>query len=113
MTTKIDISSLDEYTKEKIKTIQQRCSELADGQEVTVNLPIKIIYGWYDGISGIVHEWGHHPKHEIDWETVKQNEKEIQQKLDTEIKEILDFSNSVADRLGVDRDEFFLQYFAA
>jgi hypothetical protein len=113
MTTKIDISSLDDITKEKIKAIQQRCSELANGQEITVNLPIKIEYGWFNGNNGVVSEWGHYPKDEIDWEIVKQHEKEIQHKLDTEIKEILDFSNSVADRLSVDRDEFFQQYFAA
>ena len=97
-----DINSLDDVTRDKIKTIQQRCSELANGQEITVNLPIKIKYGWYDGNRGIVHEWGNNLKHEIDWEIVKQNEKEIQQKLDAEIKEIVDFSNSVADRFGVD-----------
>ncbi len=112
MTTKIDISSLDNITKEKIEKIEKRCRELSSGQTVTVNLPIEITYGWYDGINGIVSEWGHHLKHEIDWDFVKKQEADIQNKLNAEIKEIVDFSNSVADRLSVDRDEFFLEYFA-
>jgi hypothetical protein len=112
MNTEIDISSLDDATIAKIKTIEKRCSELSNGQTVTVNLPIEIAYGWYDGINGIVHEWGHRIKHEVNWDLVKKHQDEIQQKLDAEIKEILDFSNSVADRLGVDRDEFFAEYFA-
>ena len=110
-TTKIDISSLDEATKNKIVDLRKRCSELGNGEEVVVNLPIKITYGWYEGQSGLVHEWGNYPKSEINWEIVKQNEKEIQQKLDAEVKSILDFANSVADQLGVNRDDFFDQYF--
>lgn len=109
-TTKIDISSLDEATKNKIFDLRKRCSELGNGEEVVVNLPIKITYGWYEG-GVVVHEWGNYPKSEINWEIVKQNEEEIQQKLDAEVKSILDFANSVADQLGVNRDNFFDQYF--
>lgn len=111
MTTKIDISSLDDITKAKIEKIEKRCHELSSGQTVTVNLPIEITYGWYDGFNGLVHEWGHDINHEVNWDLVKKHQEEIQQKLDAEIKEIMDFANSVADRLGVDRDEFFSQYF--
>lgn len=113
MITKIDISSLDEATKNKIVDLKKRCSELGVGEEVVVNLPITITYGWYEGRSGLVHEWGNYPKSEINWEIVKQNEKEIQQKLDAEIKSILDFSDSIADQLGVDKTEFWNQYFLA
>ena len=107
MKTKIDISSLDDATKDKIAAIQKRCVELSNGQEITVNLPITIGYGWYDGENAVVHEWGSAPKYEINWEIVKKHEEDIQKKLDSEVKDIIDFSNSIADRLGVDRDDFF------
>ena len=112
MTTKIDISSLDEYTKNRIEKLSKRCSELYIGIDVVVNLPITLTYTWTEGETGGVGEWGNYPKYEIDWDFVQKHEQELQQKMDKEVKDIIDFSNSVADRLGVDRDKFFDQYFA-
>lgn len=113
MNTAIDISSLDEHTKNKIDEMSKRCVELYQGIEVVVNLPITLTFSWTEGETGVVDEWGNHPKSEINWDFVQKQEQELQQKMDKEVKDIIDFSNSVADRLGVDRDEFFDQYFAA
>ena len=38
---------------------------------------------------------------------------ELKTKVDAEIKNIIAFSDKIADQLGVDRSEFFDQYFAA
>lgn len=109
MNTEIDISSLDEHTKNKIDEMNKRCVELYRGIEVIINLPITLTYSWTEGETGVIYD----PKSEIDWNFVEKQEQELQQKMDKEVKEIIDFADSVADRLGVDRDEFFDQYFAA
>lgn len=109
MTTKIDISSLDEYTKNRIEKLGKRCSELSDGVEIVVNLTVKYNCYWTEGESCVIEEW--EPNRAIDWDFVNKQEEEFRQKIDEEIKDIVDFSNSVADRLGVDRDEMRVQYF--
>jgi hypothetical protein len=118
MTTKIDISllpllllSLDAATKEKIEVLSKRSKELGSGGEVTVNLPIKIGYVWDSGDTCEVGGWGENLKREINWDFVKSQEELIRNNINKEIKEICDFSDSVADQLGVDRVEFFNQYF--
>jgi len=95
MTNKIDISSLamsNVYTKNKIEQMHKRCEELYKG--IKVDLIIRWTEGTECDIVGL----------DID---------EIKNEINKEIDNIINFSNSIADQLGVDRDEFFQQYFAA
>jgi hypothetical protein len=77
MTTKIDISSLDDATKAKIEQYHKRVSELDDVVIKPVTLDYKV---------GVI---------EIKEET----------------KEIIRFSEEVAAKLGVDKDDLWDQYF--
>ena len=44
---------------------------------------------------------------------VEKARKELKKKVDKEIKKITEFADKIADKLGVNKDEFFDQYFAA
>lgn len=108
MNTKIDISLLDETTKAKIEKMADRCEALFKGVEF--ELKIKNSFFWDADETGFACCIG--PEN-IDWDAIQKQQDAIVNKYNAEIKEILDFSDNCADQLGVDRSEFFDQYFAA
>lgn len=106
-TTKIDISSLDSATKEKIEQYHKRCCELADIVKKPVTLEYKVGVTWSDlepasvdmGLSDLYHQ-------------INKASEEFLAEIKKETAEIVSFADKVADQLGVDRNEFFLQYLA-
>lgn len=108
-TTKIDISSLDNYTKDRIVKLSARTKELVSGVEVEIAVPsIKVDVEWDEGTecSGPYID-----NESIDWDSVEKQRSAIEQRINAEIKDICDFSDYCADRLSVDRFKFFDQYF--
>jgi hypothetical protein len=108
-TTKIDISSLDNYTKDRIAKLSARTKELVSGLEVEIAVPsIKVDVNWDEGTecSGPYID-----NESIDWDAVEKQRSAIEQRINAEIKDICDFSDYCADRLNVDHFEFFDQYF--
>ncbi len=124
MTTKIDISSLDVNTKKKIKELGKRSKQIQKGVSRSVyitpkTIKFKVEAEWEDGDSCYL------PNFDCDYEfygnadkaieniikTVKKAHEDFKKKIDAEIKTITAFSDKIADKLGVDRTEFFDQYF--
>lgn len=110
MNTKIDISSLDNYTQKRIPKLRARYEELEKGIEFDIPVEnIKVIVGWYDGLEADIERAD---ESNIDWDLIASKEDDILKKINEEIQDIIEFSDSCADRLGVDRTEFWDQYFA-
>lgn len=108
-TTKIDISSLDSYTQKRISKLKVRCKELEKG--ICFDIPInslKVIVGWYGGHCASIQRAD---ESDINWRLVASEEDDILDKVNEEIQDIMDFADSCADRLGVDRKDFWNQYF--
>jgi hypothetical protein len=114
MITKIDISSLDEVTKNKIKEMRKRCAELHKGVHKSVLIKVRCLINWTDGTECDVVDVG------VDipgiplkphWGDMEKLTNDFKKEIDEEIKNIINFSNSVADKLGVDKEEFFKEYF--
>lgn len=116
MTTKIDISSLDAETKTKLKNYRKLANQLQKGipVEITLKLKKKPVFLWEDGLLGCVtpnsDDEGYF-KYFLDWNNLEKQEKAYNKKYNALIKEIVDFSNNVADSLGVDKDDFFETFF--
>lgn len=105
MITKIDVGSLDTYTQKRISKLKARYDELAKGIEFDIPIEnVKIIVGWYSGSLACVQRAD---ETNINWDLVKSKEDHILKKINEEIQDIMDFSDSCADRLNVDRNEFF------
>lgn len=114
MSTEIDISSLDEDTKNKIDEMSKRCSKLYNGVKRSTTLNVDYMVSWTAGTECDIVDIGPDIPgipFRIYWDNMENLMDDLKQEIDEEIKEIIDFANSVADRLGVDRDEFFSQYF--
>lgn len=108
-TTKIDINSLDNYTKDRITKLSARAKELASGVEVEITVPsIKNYCIWDEGTTCTLTLID---AKSIDWDAIGKQQDAIDEKINAEIKEICDFSDHCADRLNVDHFEFFKQYF--
>jgi len=108
MATKIDISSLDATTKKKIKELKNRVGELTEGvsKKITITVEVNLNAHWAMGETCFTDFYYPDDESAIDLET-----KKYKKQIDEEIKVILDFSDSVADKLGVDRTEFWDQCF--
>ena len=102
--TKIDITSLDTETKKKLDYYAKLAQELVEG--ITVDITIKLteqpVFRWEEGDTGFV------SPNSVD---LQKQENAVENKYNLLIKEICDFSDNVADSLGVDEKEFFTQYF--
>jgi hypothetical protein len=107
MTTKIDISSLDAATKSKIEQYHKRCCELDDvvKKPVTLNYEVGVVWNDVEPESAEVYL-------ESDlWFQVEKAHKEFLAEIKEETKEIIRFSEEVAAKLGVDKDDLWDQYF--
>ena len=119
--TKIDISSLDAETKNKIEQYSERCQELDAVVErpIVLNCKIGVIWDdrWADAektyaiigiaeptIVDVVDESGI-------WDQIRKEEEKFLAEIKKETQEIVNFSNKIADQLGVNREEFWDQYF--
>lgn len=124
MNTKIDISSLDANTKKKIKELGKRSKQIQTGVSKTVyitpkTIKFKVEAEWDDGNSCYLvnfdYDDGYYGKADKSIEniikTVKKAHEDFKKNIDAEIKSIIAFSDKIADKLGVDRNEFFDQYF--
>lgn len=110
MRTKIDIGSLCKKTQTKLKKMADRCKALSKGVTIEINVPkIKNIVIWQDGTECCA---CHIDAKNIDWKSIQKQQDMIVAKYNTEIKEIIKFSDSCADSLGVDRAEFFDRFLA-
>lgn len=107
--TKIDITSLDDATKAKIEQYQKRCEELDGVVEKPITLNYKVGVIW-DSLEPSAVDVGS----ESDlYDQINKAEKEYLEEIKKEAKEIVKFSEEIADKLGVDRMEFWNQYFLA
>jgi len=116
MTTKIDISSLDEATKNKIEQMYKRCGELNNGVQKSTTIKVDYMVGWDYGTKCYITDIGPDipgVPFMPHWDNMEKLMNDFKNEIDEEIINIIDFANSIADQLGVDRDEFFQQYFAA
>ena len=113
--TKIDITSLDTETKNKLDHYAKLAQELVEGVPVDVTIILKElpVFKWDEGDTGFVtlNSIDESYFKYLDWEDLEKQEKAIENKYNALIKEICDFSDNVADSLGVDEKEFFTQYF--
>lgn len=117
MTTKIDISSLDTETKAKLDhyvDLSNKMSTEGIPVDMTIKLKDKPRFRWDSGIKGFVSpnscQEGY-CKYNLDWNDLEKQEKAIEDKYNALIKEIIDFSDSVADSLNVDNEKFFEEFF--
>ena len=103
MTTKIDISSLDKNTQAKIEKMADRCEALGKGVKIELDVPkIENIVIWQEGTECTA---CYVDAKSIDWKAIQKQQDAIVAKYNAEIKEILDFADSCADRT-----EFFEQF---
>lgn len=107
MTPKIDISSLSSIIKETIDKLGQRSKEMFNGIdiEVPVTYTRKFNIRWEEGTSIIYRDTHEAPV--LD----KEMGNKLLKPLNDELGIIRDFSDSCAERLFVDPDKFFNQYF--
>lgn len=117
MTTKIDISSLDDNTKTKLDHYVDLANKMMTGGipvEITIKLNDTPRFHWDDGMEGYLTphscQEGYF-KYNLDWDDLEKQEKAIEDKYNALIKEIVDFSDSVADSLKADRTDFFEMFF--
>lgn len=108
MPKKIDISPLDKKTKEKIKALSKLSRQMFNGIPITINVPIKTNFIWDEGFSGYVQDI----YQRTDWNPALKEKDKIERKYNKEVKEIIKFSDSIAKKLGVDKDQFWHDYFA-
>ena len=108
MPTKMDISSLDKKTRAKIKILSKRPRQMLNGIPVTINVPVKTKFIWNEGFAGYVQDI----YQSADWNPALKEKDKIEKKYNKEIKEIIKFSDSCAKKLGVDKDQFWSDYFA-
>ena len=117
MATKIDISSLDNNTKTKLDHYVDLANKMMTGGipvEITIKLNDTPRFHWDDGMEGYVTPNSieeSYCKYNLDWEDLQKQEKAIEDKYNALIKEIVDFSDSVADSLKADRTDFFEMFF--
>jgi hypothetical protein len=112
----IDISSLDNDTKEKLFKYQKRCEELSEGikRSTTINADYMVV--WDMGLESTIIDIGPDIPgipFELHWDHMDELMENLKEEIDKEIKEIMKFSDEVADKLGVDRHKFFLEHLAA
>lgn len=115
MTTKIDISSLDTETKNKLDHYVKLARELYEGipVEITIRRKDPPVFQWDEGDTGFItpNSIDESYSRYLDWDDLAKQEKAIEDKYNRLIKEICDFSDSVADTLNVDRKDFFNSFF--
>jgi hypothetical protein len=117
MTTKIDISSLDAETKTKLDyyiDLSNKMMEEGISVDINIKLRDKPRFCWSDGITGFLSpdsSQGNYCKYNLDWEDLEKQENAIKDKYNSLIKEIIEFSDSVADSLKVDNEKFFEEFF--
>jgi hypothetical protein len=116
MTTKFDISSLDEASNSKIEKMHKRCEELSEGVQRSTTIKVDYMVDWNEGTECNIIDIGPDIPgipFNLHWDDMEKLMKELKSEIDEEIKNIIDFSESVADQLGVDKTEFWNQYFLA
>lgn len=113
MNTKIDISSLDKATKNEIERLHKRCEELYEGVTKKLTNSVEVMVNWTEGEESDIVDMGELEDGSVSENRVEKARQELKTKVDAEIKNIIAFSDNIADQLGVDRTEFFDQYFAA
>jgi hypothetical protein len=116
MTTTIDISSLDAETRTKLDHYVVLAKQLQQGIPVDITLKFaqKIKFYWSDGLEGYVSPHSDNEgycKYSLDWCDLSTQEQAIEDKYNLLIKEICDFSDSVAASLKVDGTKFFNTFF--
>jgi len=117
MNTKVDISLLDAETKVKLDNYIDLVNKMTTEGipvDITLRLTEKPRFDWYDGMKGSVSPHSSQEgyfKYNFDWDDLEKQEKAIEDKYNALIKEIVDFSDSVADSLKIDRGEFFEEVF--
>jgi len=117
MNNKIDISSLDDNTKTKLDYYVDLANKMmTEGipVEITIKLNDTPRFHWDDGTKGFVipnSDNEGYCQYYLDWEDLQKQEKAIEDKYNALIKEIVDFSDSVADSLKADRTDFFEMFF--
>ena len=123
MNTKIDISSLDAETKKKIKALGKRSKQIQNGVSEAVSITFKPIKfkveaEWDEGDSCYLVDFDYdryYGKADKAFnhiaKTIRDAHENFKKKIDAEIKTITAFSDKIADKLGVNRNDFFDQYF--
>lgn len=122
--TKIDISSLDAETKKKIKELGKRSKQIQKGVSKTVfvtpkTIKFKVEAEWDEGDSCYLVDFDYDKGYCLKAEkAMNHNDKIIREahenfkkEIDAEIKSIITFSDKIANKLGVNKDDFFDQYF--
>lgn len=107
---KIDLSPLNATTKKKIEKLKKRIGELYKGvnKEITIpmNMKFSITSHWTDGMEGYVY---------VSKPCAEQKcialTKKYTKEINKEIKEILNFSDSIAKKLKVDKEVFWNRVF--
>lgn len=105
--TKIDISSLDAETKKKIKQYSKRCRELDDvvTKPVVLKCKVGVIWDSFEPTGVDVVD-----EHDL-YDQINKAQDKFLAEIKKETKEIVKFANKIADQLGVNREEFWDQYF--
>ena len=104
---KIDISSLDSATKQKIEQYHKRCFELDNVVEkpITLNCQVGVIWDSLEPTPvDVVSE-------KDLWDQINKAQEEFLEEIKKEAKEIVQFSDEIALKLGADKLEFWNQYF--
>jgi exo-beta-1,3-glucanase (GH17 family) len=111
MATKLDISSLDSATKKKIKQYAKRCEQLANVVYKTVEISFKCKIGaiWDEGDTASRIDGD---ELDIADTHIEKAQEKYLVEINKEIKQICKFADSVAKKLNVDKEQFWLEYFA-
>lgn len=113
MATKINIGLLDKKTKDKIKQYHERCEELYEGVTKKLTNDVEVMVNWTEGEESTIIDMGELDDGSVSENRVEKARQELKEKVDKEIKKIIEFADKIADKLGVNKDKFFNQYFAA
>lgn len=104
----IDLSRLDQETRDKIAACRKRCAELAKGVNRDIDIKWKIGAGWNaDGEPSLI-ELQNQP----DWDSIKLAEEEFLREIKNEVKQIVCFCMHLACQLGVEATHLWDQEFA-
>ena len=99
-----DLRKLSKEEREKLKKLSKISKDIEMGINVNIKMNIQVKFIWREGTRGYVSE----PDLYNSFEPIR---KEAEKKINKEIEGIIKFSNSCADKIGIDRNEFWRDYF--
>lgn len=100
----MDLRKLNKEEREKLEKLSKRSKDLENGININIKMNIQAQFIWQEGTSGSVGR----PDLYSSFEPMR---KKAEEKINKEIEEIINFSNSCADKIGIDRNEFWRDYF--